>query len=57
MSAKKGFTGFNGNKCPLYPLKIYSKEIKNNITRVDHKQNSGDIVGQSRYVLSLFLEC
>ena len=33
------------------------KRKKNIITRVDHKQNSGDIVGQSRYVLSLFLEC
>ena len=57
MSAKGDFTGFSGNKYPLCPLKIYSKEIKNNITRVDHKQNSGDIVGQSRHVLSLFLEC
>ena len=57
MSAKCDFIGFSGNKCLLCPLKIYSKEIKNNITRVDHKQNSGDIVGQSRYVLSLFLEC
>jgi len=37
MSAKGGFTGFSGNKWPLCPLKIYSKEIKNNIIRVDHK--------------------
>ena len=57
MSAKGDFIGFSGNKCLLYPLKIYSKEKKNIITRVDHKQNSGDIVGQSRYVLNLFLEC
>ena len=29
LSAKGGFTGFSGNKCLLCPLKIYSKEIKN----------------------------
>ena len=57
MSAKGSSTGFSSDKYLLCSLKIYSKEIKNNITRVDHKQNSGDIVGQSRYVLSLFLEC